>query len=41
MMSALSVEFLPLVCANCCTGWMTCSLAAAFQLLSCVVDQSP
>lgn len=41
MMSALSVAFLPTVFANCCTGWMTFSLAAVFQLLSCVLVQSP
>jgi hypothetical protein len=41
MMRALSVAFLPLVFANCCIGWMTCSLAADFHPARLGVVQSP
>src|SRR5688572_16604580 len=41
MISALSVEFLPVVYANCCIGWMACALIASFQPRRLGVVQSP
>lgn len=41
MISALSVAFLPAVLSNCWIGWMTCALAASFQLRRFGFVQSP
>ena len=41
MMSAESVEFFPVVYANCCTGWIAHRLSSFFHPDSCVVVQSP
>src|SRR4051794_41821164 len=41
MISAESVEFLPVVLANCCIGWIAWGASSLFQLESCVVVQSP
>ncbi len=41
MISAESVEFLPRVYANCCTGWIACRCSSCFQPASCCVVQSP
>src|SRR4051812_18316539 len=41
MISALSVEFLPVVYANCCMGWIAWALTASFQPRRFGVVQSP
>ena len=41
MISAESVEFLPLVLANCCIGWIAWRSSSFFQPASCGVVQSP
>ena len=41
MMSALSVAFLPVVYANCCTGLIACSCSTFFQEALLVEVKSP